>query len=72
MNINRYNRKSFRGFLYDLRLTLLDYFKVDIRDERRKQRMMDNMIETDRAFIAKVKAITRARFGSPRFKGYKE
>ena len=72
MNINRYNRKSFRGFLYDLRLTLLDYFKVDIRDERLKQRMMDNMIDIDRAFIAKVKAITRARSGSPRFKGYKE
>ena len=72
MNINRYNRKCFRGFLYDWKLTLLDYFKVDIRDERRKQRMMDNMIETDRAFIAKVKVITRGRSGSPRFKGYKE
>ena len=72
MNINRYNPKCFPGFLYDWKLIFLDYFKVDIRDERRKQRMMDNMVETNRAFIAKVKAITRARSGSPRFKGYKE
>ena len=72
MNISRYNRKSFRGFLYDLRLTLLDYFKVDIRDERRKQRMMDNMVETNRAFIAKVKANSKGFSSNPRFKGYRE
>jgi len=72
MNINRYYRKCFRGFVYNLWLYILEFFGVNTRIARRKQRMMDNMVETNRAFIEKVKANSKGFSSNPRFKGYKE
>ena len=50
MNINRYDRKTFRGFVYNLWLYILEFFGGYTRMARRKQKMVDNMIRTNRAF----------------------
>ena len=72
MNLNRYNRKTFRGFFYNIWLYILEFFGGYTKHARRAQRIRESMIEQDRAFINKVKANSKGCFGSPRFKGYKE
>ena len=72
MNINRYDRKTFRGFVYNLWLYILEFFGGYTRMARRKQKMVDNMIRTNRAFWTQAKANSKGCSGSPRFKGYKE
>ena len=72
MNISRYDRKTFRGFMYYLWLIFLRCFGVDVTIELWKQKTREWDRNRTREFWEDVLASRKGRSGSPRFKGYKE